>query len=265
MLKELFSSNPLLIDFRRSVRKFFGIGRQGRLNFAVATVAALIYGLVLLIAVTSREYLSPISFIILLNVLFCLIVPATMHGAIAGERERRSWDFLLVAPISNAQIIAGKFLSGLGLIALMTVLLLPMMAITYKYDSNATLGRLVGTMGITIGYAIFLNAFSLYVSSRSRRAFAANLSIYGLQFLALVAYPILVLVLSGGRSETWAFFLHPFVVNVAVWTGSTTDSHDVLLTGGGLFQAATFVIMALALLGWTEATLRDMDRKDGGG
>lgn len=268
MLKEIFSSNPLLLDLRRSVRRFFGVGRQGKLNLAVSTISALVYGLVLLISWTSREYVSPISYIVVLNVLLCLIVPAAMHGAIAGERERRSWDFLMVAPITNAQIIAGKFLSGLGLIALLTVLFLPMMLISFFGKSDFTFLRVAATLFVTLTYAIFLNAFSLYISSRAKRAFAANLSIYGFQFLGLIVYPVVVLILSQGASETWAFFLHPFMVNAALWqsdSGSSFRADSILLTGGGLIQSITYILMALALLGWTEATLRDMDRKDGGG
>ncbi len=270
MLKELFTSNPILLDFRRSIRKFFGVGRQGKLNLAVSTISALIYGLVLLIAWTTREYVSPMAYVIVLNVLLCLIVPAAMHGAIAGERERRSWDFLMVAPISNAQIVAGKFMSGLGLIALMTSLFLPMMIISFNDKTDASLSKTVGMLAVTISFAVFLAAFSLYISSRSKRAFAANLSIYGFQFLGLVVYPIVVLILSQGASETWAFFLHPFMVNAALWQGAQSYSYsyrndNILLTGGGIIQALTFTLMALALLGWTEATLRDIDRKDGGG
>lgn len=267
MLKELFAGNPLMIDFRRSVRRFFGIGKQGKLNYAVSTIAALVYGLVLLVTITSREYLSPIAYVMVLLFLYCLVVPAAMHGAIAGERERRSWDFLLVAPITNAQIIAGKFLSGAGLIGVMSVLFLPLMAITYKYDDKATILKLFGTMAVTISYALFLGAFSIYISSRSKRAFAANLSIYALQFIGLVAYPVMVLVLSSGQTETWAFFLHPFVVNAAVWNGAGDFARNdsILLFGGGAVQCFTFLMMALAFLGWTEATLRDMDKREGAG
>lgn len=266
MLKEILSGNPLMIDFRRSVRRFFGVGRNGKINYAVSTIAALVYGLVLLITVTSREYLSPIHYVTVMLFLFCLIVPAAMHGAIAGERERRSWDFLMVAPITNAQIIAGKFMSGAGLIGVVAALFLPMMAITYKYDTNASILKILGTLAVTLSYALFLGAFSIYISSRSKRAFAANLSIYALQFLALIAYPVMVLILSSGRTETWAFFLHPFVVNMAVWVGSGEFARDdsILLFGGGTVQCFTFLMMALAFLGWTEATLRDMDKKDGG-
>lgn len=267
MLKELFASNPLILDFRRNIRRFFGVGKQGKLNMAVSTISALIYGLVLLIAWTSREYVAPTAYIFVLNFVLCLVVPASMHGAIAGERERRSWDFLMVAPISNAQIIAGKFLSGVGLIVLMTVLFIPMMLISMNARSSTTLGHQVGMLAVTLSYAVFLNAFSLYISSRTKRAFTANLSIYGLQFLGLIVYPIVVMILSQGASETWAFFLHPFVVNAALAQGPTDygyRSESILLTGGGLIQTLTFTLMALALLGWTEATLRDLDRKEGG-
>ena len=266
MLKEIFSANPLLIDFRRSVRRFFGFGRQGKLSIAVATISALIYGLVLLIAWTTREYVSPNAYVICLGVLLCLVVPAAVHGAIAGERERRSWDFLMVAPISNTQIVAGKFMSGVGLIGLMSLLFFPMMGISFLSDEDASIGKLFGMLAVTLSYGVFLAAFSLFVSSRSKRAFAANLSIYAMQFAGLIVYPMLVMLLSQGQSETWAFFLHPFVVSAAIWQGETAYNTDnILLMGGGFIQTFSFCLIALALLGWTEATLRDLDKRDGGG
>lgn len=268
MLKHLFQGNPLLLDLRRSVRRIFGIGKQGKVNLAVSTISALIYGLVLLVAWTNYESIDARVYVVLLCVVICLVVPAVTHGAIAGERERRSWDFLLVAPVSSAQIVAGKFLSGAGIVLLLAVAFSPMFLIAFFGHGQANFFTVLGMLIMVISYGFLLNAVSLYVSSRFRRAFGANLTIYGMQFAALLVLPILITILTQGQADTWAFFLHPFVVCAALsqdYGDASVQGQGLLTTGGGLIQAITYLVLSLALLGWTEATLRDLDRVDGGG
>ena len=49
-----------------------------------------------MLVVNARGDLPPIALILFQTMLFCFFGPAMLHGAIAGERERRSWDLLLV-------------------------------------------------------------------------------------------------------------------------------------------------------------------------
>jgi len=266
MLKELLRGNPIMLDYRRVIRRLFGVGKAGKINLAVSTIIALIYGLMLLLAITNHESVDPRSYVLMLGVIFALVIPAASHAAIAGERERRSWDFLLVAPISNAQIIAGKFMSGVGIVLLLTTLIVPLILIasaSYTGSVLVTIGMLI----MMVCFGIFLNAVSIYISSRSRRAFSANLTIYALQFVTMIVLPIIITILSNSQADTWAFFLHPFVVGMALSqeASSSYGGHGLLTAGGGMIQAVTYLILTLALLGWTEATLRDLDRTDGGG
>src|SRR3954454_16619655 len=61
--------------------------------------------------------------------LICLLAPALTADLIAGERERRTLDLLLVTPLSRRQIVVGKLIAALGSLLLLIVLALPIQAI----------------------------------------------------------------------------------------------------------------------------------------
>src|SRR5437868_1944057 len=132
--RELVIDNPLIIEFKRSVRRFFGVSKHSSVNAVVLVISCLLYGLLLLVTISNRSGMSPLIIIWVQTFIFCFVIPANLHGAIAGERERRSWDFLLVAPISNLQIVVGKLLSGLATVGTTVVLMLPPILICYGGD-----------------------------------------------------------------------------------------------------------------------------------
>ncbi len=55
-------------------------------------------------------------------VLFLLTVPVITMRTLAEERRQRTLELLLTAPVTEAQVVAAKYLASLGLIALMLAL-----------------------------------------------------------------------------------------------------------------------------------------------
>ena len=55
-------------------------------------------------------------------VLFLLTVPVITMRTLAEERRQRTLELLLTAPVTEAQVVAAKYLTALGLIALMLAL-----------------------------------------------------------------------------------------------------------------------------------------------
>lgn len=264
--RELLLENPLLIEFKRNMRKFFMVGRGKGANLGIFIMAILIYLFIFIIIFAARRDLPVSAIAVTQLVLLSFIVPAMMHGSIAGERERRSWDMLLVAPITNKQIVYGKFMSGAALIGVMLVLLWPMILVLYPYDVKAPLSTLIGQQMTVAAYGCFLAGLSLYVSSRSNRAFSANLIIFGVVFTLLVILPIFLgMAFNRSTDQTIVFFFHPFwvVVSMDPTVAEYASGRDQPGAGFGIVQSLSYLAAAFALLSFAEASFRSIDQRVG--
>src|SRR3954464_6373605 len=92
----LVGENPMLIEVRRYRRRLFGGGRPNGVNIAVLTLGAVCYVGLLLIVGNGNGSIPPIVIIFIQTFIFSLAAPAFLNSAIAGEREKRTWDLLLV-------------------------------------------------------------------------------------------------------------------------------------------------------------------------
>lgn len=99
----------------------------------------------------------------LVTIVFALSLGGT---AIAGEIETGTLDFLLAQPISRVRVYGGKFIAGLVLIALFTVLtVLSVIPLAKLYGLEVILEAhaLMALLGFLFGMAIY--AVSLMLSS----------------------------------------------------------------------------------------------------
>lgn len=218
--RKLVLENPLHFEFKRGVRRFFGVSRKGTLNTAVLVLCLLFYAALMLTVINFSEFMSPVGILFLQLFLLNFIVPSSLHSTIAGEREKRTWDMLSVAPITNAQIVVGKLIGGVMMIAFITVLLLPAAIISFKGDHDATIGKFMVGQAIVIGFSLFLAGLSVLVSSKAKRAFSAQLTIYGLLILGLLIWPIFASVITeygSGADSSMLLVLHPYVALERAW------------------------------------------------
>ncbi|HEY3418247.1 MAG TPA: hypothetical protein VGM23_15325 [Armatimonadota bacterium] len=96
-----------------------------------------------------------IALIVLESLVCTIITPALCGGAIALEREKQTLDFLLLTRLSSWNIVLGKYLSALGMIALVFLCSLPVMAISFMLGG-------VDPLTFTFGIAQILAAVLLY-------------------------------------------------------------------------------------------------------
>src|SRR5438067_2544501 len=120
--RTLVMENPMAIEVNRFRRRFLEGGRGKTVNTMILVVAIVAYAALLLVIANMSGDFPPVALIFLQTGVFTLLTPAMMYGSISGERERRSWDLLLVAPITHAQIVVGKFLAALAGIGVAFVL-----------------------------------------------------------------------------------------------------------------------------------------------
>ncbi len=267
-LRDLVVDNPLLIEFKRAVRRFFGVSKHSAINAMVLVISCLLYGLLLLITIANRQAMSPVAIIYVQTFLFCFIIPANLHGAIAGERERRSWDLLLAAPIENSQIVVGKLMSGLAAVATTFLLMFPPMLVAWSGDSEATFEKVFKAELVSLGFAIAVAAVTLFISARSKRAYGAQLLTYAFLFVTQIIYFALVQVFVSPSPFNQGdvtirydlLFLHPFFAIATIWWPGSQQTGFLY---SGWFNFLAYVIIALLVVAYSIKTLQAADGEDG--
>ena len=211
-----------MIEVTRFKRKFLNVSSNNTVNVAVMMLFAVVYLAVLALVFSANGYLQPEVLINLQLVLVCFIIPSIFHGAIAGERERRSWDLLLVAPISKAQIVVGKFVAAVAtLFVAIGACALPVSIAAATYAARNPeiarfnpVGVVLAQQTVVFAFGVVHAAVTILFSARVRRGLTALGIVLGLETLFLVVLPIFVAAVGSGGSDRvlmdFTFFLHPF-------------------------------------------------------
>jgi ABC-type transport system involved in multi-copper enzyme maturation permease subunit len=218
--------NPMLIEALRMGRKFFGVSRLNKANAVFVWLAGVVYTLLILTTVAYRRDLSAQAILHIQTALFCFMVPAITYGAISAERERRSWELLMVAPVSKSQIILGKFLSSALVIIAVAALIFPILLLSFQFDRESIMSLISGEV-TSIGFALSLAAIGIYFSARSNRSLTSLALVYSAMIVWLLVIPLLIVSITGGSEGTIAglMWMHPFVA-IAEQFGSHVFSHS---------------------------------------
>lgn len=107
-----------------------------------------------------------------LNLMLIFIVPALTMKLIAEEKKMRTFDLLLTAPVTSAQIVIGKYMAALGAILgiMMLALLYPLVTATFSTVQWAPL--VISFGGIFLVGAVYA-AMNLFCSSLTESALIA--------------------------------------------------------------------------------------------
>jgi ABC-type Na+ efflux pump permease subunit len=140
-----------------------------------------------------------------------LLTPLFVAGTIAGEKERRTLDFLLASPLSNREIVAGKVAAQVTNLGFLVATTLPILALTQLWGGIDPLSVLIG-FALTAATAVLVAGVAAYTSVLCPRATHAILATY-LATVALagligcVAAWCMVVPLFTGGSKLGFFFL----------------------------------------------------------
>lgn len=183
----------MLVEAKRTFRNLYVPSRSAS---ASVTIAATILGAIS--AVFAALYLG-IEGTLFLQLTACiLIAPLFTFRSIASERENRSLDFLTGAPITPAQIIAGKFFAALIPQAVLILICCCANILAFMAEPSAVWSSLSGAkveQGDPVqGYilanlllmssALFATSLTLFISSRSNRSMQA----LGIAITALIFF-----------------------------------------------------------------------------
>lgn len=124
--------------------------------------------------------------------LIAFVTPATVAGAISGERQHRTWDLLLASRVPVREIVWGKLLAGIAFNLVLIGASLPIFALVFLFGGIGV-GDIVPSFVVFLVTVLLLGTVSLTVSALTSRLsvsfmvsmLMALLLIVGLSLLSL--------------------------------------------------------------------------------
>jgi|CXWL01.1.fsa_nt_gi ABC-type transport system involved in multi-copper enzyme maturation permease subunit len=206
-------NDPVWLEPKLRTKRFLCFGKP-RLT-AILSLAFIAYSLFVTVVFINRDAMPPSAIAMFEVFLICIVSISATHGSIAGEREKRTWETLLVAPVTNAQIVLGKILSGLGACGvLLALLLLPVVITQFGNSDPRPITETMFHQFLVLTFAIAVVSLGVFVSSKSKRAFSAQLLLYLILFITLVVLPGIVSMLGGWMGST--SFIHKLNPMIAI-------------------------------------------------
>lgn len=192
----MFRENAMTEEAMRHMRRFFLPGGQTRAgNLVTLGLIVLFYLWFLSMIIRHKMAVAmPLQYLALVAV--TLLAPFTMYAAISGEREKGTWDALVLTRLTPAQIIVGKLAWRIGLVVLVMAVigLLTLVALVFGVEpvsNGLTWGALAAAQAMIFGWGVLLCAFSLWVSAHTRQGVASITAILSTLLGALVGVPVL--------------------------------------------------------------------------
>jgi ABC-type transport system involved in multi-copper enzyme maturation permease subunit len=261
---ELVTKNPMLIEITRFRRRFLTMNGANALSGVIIGLITVCYmGLVTLVF-CFRSDIDPMVIVATQAILTTLIAPTLLHSAVAGERERRSWDLLLAAPITKAQIVVGKYIGAIAALGAGTTMFMFPLAVCALSHPNTNYWNLALSELVSLSFSMLVAAISLFFSARVKRSFMALGATLGTLSLGLIVFPALVEVLveAGGSSgmrgfyNDTLFYLHPGFV-LAKMSEAPNTFHEVTLPINwyGLPQILVYLGLSITMVAWAINTL----------
>jgi len=114
--------------------------------------------------------------VLLLLTIISFIAPAFTAGAIAGERERKTYEILLITPMSAFQIVWGKLGAVFIFLLLLILASLPIQSLAFLFGGVALAEVVIAALGLLVT-ALAFGALGLYISSWVRTTMTVTLKV----------------------------------------------------------------------------------------
>ena len=252
LLRELFADNPMLDEAIRARRRFRrgGASAGPALYYAVIGLIVLAYVWSIVAIIHSQSNVTEEMCYFEL-IIVTLAMPLSLYATIAGEREKATWEALVLTRLTPGQILAGKLTWRITtLLTLLLILLLQIIIGEAIHPVFGFLGTLYGQL-LVFTWGIFLGALTLFVSTISKRSVAA-LGITGITLVVtLLLFPMLVSIFGFGPA---AYNYPAGAFNLLSWQAFTNYS----------FHLNPFVALDKVVHGPPAAILNGFDYSSGG-
>src|SRR5438270_5782747 len=120
----------------------------------------------------SRGFLSTMSVILL------FIMPMLTMGLFSEEKKRGTIELLLTAPITDLQVVLGKFFAGATFFVILLLTLWIPTGVLYLYSSPASGPILTAYLGLLL-YGLALVAIGLFISTLTENQIIAAVLSFG--------------------------------------------------------------------------------------
>jgi ABC-2 type transport system permease protein len=120
----------------------------------------------------SRGFLSTMSVILL------FIMPMLTMGLFSEEKKRGTIELLLTSPLTDLQVVLGKFFAGAAFFVILLLTTWVPMAALYFYGSPASGPILTAYLGLLL-YGLALVAIGLFISSLTENQIIAAVLSFG--------------------------------------------------------------------------------------
>jgi ABC-2 type transport system permease protein len=127
--------------------------------------------------------------------LVSLFAPALAAGAISGERERQTFDVLLVSRMTAAGIVVGKLVASVAFMLLLILSALPLFAAVFLFG-GIDFQQFLITQVLTVTTAVSIGAVSLFLSAVFRRTLPSTVVAYGVAFAGTIGTAVAGLLFS---------------------------------------------------------------------
>ena len=125
--------------------------------------------------------------------LIIIIVPAITGGSINGEKERQTFDLLLVSRMKPCSIVAGKLLAGICLMSVMIVASAPVFAVTIQFG-GASAKEVILLMIYFLADTVGIGAISIFFSSLVKKTSLSAVIVYAIYaFMTVGTFVIFIL------------------------------------------------------------------------
>ena len=209
----LFRENPMNIETTRALRRFTASAgytprAQRNLTRALFGILYVLYAWFMVTIISYKEDMSQ-GILWFEFALLTLFIPGSLYAAISGERERQTWDSLILTNLSPGRILTGKLLWRLTLAGIILLIFMPPLILTHfvtRYTSSYSLAELAWLQITLAAWSIFLATFTVYVSSKTKRS-VVTLSVVTVFLLSLLCLvPGLMSVFNGVTELPSAFY-----------------------------------------------------------
>jgi ABC-type transport system involved in multi-copper enzyme maturation permease subunit len=233
------------------------------MNSVILSLVLICYAGLVLVVADNRDGMDPTILVHLEMILLTLFAPMMLYGSIAGERERRSWDLLLAAPITKSQIVAGKFMGAMAALGIAFGLFQIPILIAATGDRDTNWYHLFVASLVALSFLLLVCALTIFFSARVKRGLMALGAVLGLLTMGLIVAPAFLTMAAtadhGGADPT--MFLHPTYVLSQLsirprinYSDKTGDAVVSTLTWGWP-QILVYIALTLTLLAWASNTL----------
>jgi hypothetical protein len=198
-----FRLNPVLSkEMRGRMRGFRAFGVLTVYLAVMGGITLLLYAIYGSIARSSgtaavgeigRALFYGVAGVELLLILF--LAPAFTAGAIAGERERQTYDLLQTTLLTPPTLILGKLNATFGFIVLLLAAGIPLQSLAFLFG-GVTGGEIAITIGVLLATAVLLCAVGVFFSTILARTVTASARAYGASILLLFIAPIILALLA---------------------------------------------------------------------